>query len=80
MTCRHGDSDIVPLAVDFASDDEYRVYLGLPDTPKAWAALRALPAKDRKIYAEMRAVENELRAGRIPRGVIACDRIGRTVR
>lgn len=80
MTCHHGTSDIVPLAVDFASDDEYRIYLGLPDTEQGWKALRSLPASERKVMAEMRAVENELRAGRIPRGVIACDRVGRSLR
>lgn len=74
MPCTHGTSDVVPLAVDFASDDEYRLYLGLPDTPKAWAVLRAMPPEDRAIYASMRATERELQAGRIPRGVIACDR------
>lgn len=76
MTCRHGTSDVVPLAVDFASDDEYRLFLGLPDTEKGWAALRKLPPEERVVMAEMRAVAREIEAGRIPRGVIACDRIG----
>jgi len=74
MTCTHGTSMVAPLPVDFASDDEYRLYLGLPDTEQGWAALRALPASERQVAAAMRATENELRAGRIPVGVIACDR------
>lgn len=77
MTCLHGTSDVVPLAADFATDDEYRIFLGLPDTPKGWAALRKLPASERKVMAEMRAAARELEAGRIPRGAIACGRSSR---
>lgn len=74
MTCRHGTSPITPLPADFASDDEYRRYLGLPDSEEGWKILRALPPEDRRVAAEMRAVERELQAGRIPKGLIACDR------
>lgn len=74
MTCIQGTSDIFPLATDFASDDEYRIFLGLPDTEKGWAMLRALPAEERQTMAQMRAVARELEAGRVPHGVIACDR------
>lgn len=74
MTCVHGSSDVAALAADFASDDEYRRYLGLPDTQQGWDILNGLPAIERRIAAEMRAVEREISAGRIPRGVIACDR------
>jgi hypothetical protein len=77
MTCRHGTSAIAPVTADFASDDEYRRYLGLPDTEAGWDILRSMPAKERRLAAEMRAVERELTAGRIPHGVIACDRRGR---
>lgn len=74
MTCTHGTSDVVPLPVDFASDDELRLYLGLPDTEQARAILAKVTPEQRREYASMRAVERELQAGRIPRGVIACDR------
>lgn len=74
MTCLHGTSDIRGLPADFASDDEYRQYLGLPDTAQGRAILAALPQEERATAAAMRAIERELAAGRIPRGVIACDR------
>lgn len=74
MNCRAGTSDIAPLPVDFVDDDEYRRFLGLPDTEEGWSILRALPPRERRIAAEMRAVEREIASGRIPRGVIACDR------
>jgi len=74
MACQHGDSPIAPLPVDFASDDEFRRYLGLPDTEQGWSILNMLPATERRIAAEMRAVENELKAGRVPKGVIVCSR------
>jgi len=74
MTCQYGTSPITPLPVDFVSDDEYRRYLGLPDTEQGWSILRRLPRQERRIAAEMRATEWELQAGRIPKGVIACDR------
>ncbi len=74
MSCHHGTSNLAPLAADFASDDEYRRYLGLPDSEAGWEVLRGLPPQERRIAAEMRAVERELAAGRVPRGVIACDR------
>jgi hypothetical protein len=74
MTCRHGTSDVVPLPVDFASDDEYRRYLGLPDTVEGRRITLERTPEERRQDAELRAVERELAAGRIPRGVIACDR------
>jgi hypothetical protein len=74
MTCRHGTSDVAPLPVEFASDDELRIYLGLPNTEQGRAIAAAISPEERKSCAQMRAVELELKAGRIPRGVIACDR------
>jgi hypothetical protein len=65
---------IVPLPADFADDDEYRRYLGLPDTEEGRRVLASLPAGERKIAAQMRAVERELAAGRRPAGVIVCQR------
>ncbi|ARR52010.1 hypothetical protein HY78_00320 [Rhizorhabdus wittichii DC-6] len=74
MTCHRGTSDIVPLPVDFADDDEYRRYLGLPDTAEGRKLTIKRTAEERRQDAQFRAVERELQAGRIPRGVIACDR------
>lgn len=74
MTCHHGTSPIRPLPADFANDAEYRTYLGLPNTEEGDRIFAALPPGERRVAAEMRAVEAELTAGRIPRGVIACDR------
>ncbi|WP_336973490.1 hypothetical protein [Sphingobium aromaticiconvertens] len=74
MTCHHGTSGVAQLPVDFASDDEYRLYLGLPNTEEGWTILNTMSPGDRRMAAQMRAVEREVSAGRIPRGVIACDR------
>jgi len=80
MTCRHGTSDVAPLPADFATEEELRIYLGLPATASGLRILAGVTPEERRTYAEMRAVENELRAGRIPRGVIACDRTRRNRR
>jgi hypothetical protein len=79
MTCIHG-SDPMPKPLPFANDAELMAFLGLPDTEKGRAACAALTDDQRTEYATLRAVCEELKAGRIPRGVIACNRVGRTVR
>lgn len=74
MTCIHGTSTVIPLPVDFKDDEELRVYLGLPNTEEGRRILGATTPEDRKVYAAMRAMEGELKAGRIPVGFIACNR------
>jgi hypothetical protein len=74
VTCRHGTSIVAPLAADFKDDEELRVYLGLPRTEEGYKILSKITPEMRKTYASMRAVERELEAGRVPIGVIVCDR------
>lgn len=74
MSCSHGTSDVAPLPAPFRDDDQLRRWLGLPDTDEGRAAVQQLTSAERRHYAGMRAVELELQAGRVPRGVIACDR------
>ena len=73
MTCKHGDSEIVPLPCGM-TEDEWMKWLGLPNTEQGRAALKKIPPEKMKVYARMRAVERELDAGRVPKGVIVCDR------
>lgn len=79
MTCRHGTIDHDPVE-PFASDDEYREYMGLPDTEEGRRIFAALPQEERAFAEQCRMIERMLGRGEIPKGVIACDRVGRTVR
>jgi len=72
VTCKHG-KDPMPDPIDFKGD-ELRIYLGLPDTAQGRSIAAAIAPGERAVYASMRAVELELQKGRIPIGVIACDR------
>lgn len=79
MTCIHGNSPM-PEARDFADAEELRLFLGLPKTAQGLAILANVTPEERQTYAEMRAVVEEIQAGCIPKGVIACTRTGKGIR
>ena len=72
MPCTHGTTPL-PDPLPF-KDDELRVWLGLPDTQQGRDIAANTSPADRAVYEQMRATEMELKRGRIPKGVIACDR------
>ncbi len=79
MSCIHGREEHDPIE-PFANDDEYRKYLGLPDTENGRRIFANLPPEERAFAEQCRMIERMVNRGEIPKGVIACTRVGRTMR
>lgn len=79
MTCRHGAFEPDPPR-PWESDEDLMEFCGLPDTAEGRLILSNMDEAERLIMAEMRAACEQINRGEIPRGVIACDRVGRAVK